>query len=157
MIMEKKGRVTEEMQAKAEVWHGDHKCREKLTSLLSEIGLPAGLLASQHLIEECGYVEEVGFVWLRLQLHDKPTTRYRINNVVLQLDSLVTAYLEPKRIKNLTGVRAREFLLRISLSEISVVHQDCDSNASSIITFKTSAAGLSKSFPISLFQPNKQL
>ncbi|GKV40183.1 hypothetical protein SLEP1_g47851 [Rubroshorea leprosula] len=45
----------------------------------------------------------------------------------------------PNKIKNLTGVKAREFLVWINLTEICVAEGD------------DSLAGLSKSFPLSLF------
>ncbi|KAK2643634.1 hypothetical protein Ddye_018829 [Dipteronia dyeriana] len=141
------------MKGKAEVCHGDERCREKFTLLLAEIGFPSGLLALQH-IEECGYVKEVGFVWLRL--HKEKTEEkkeHRFENVVLRFDSVVTAYFEPKKIKKLTGVEAKEFLIWISLCEIYVVYDSSSSTSSNgSITFKTSAAGMSKSFPISVFR-----
>ncbi|KAJ1418674.1 hypothetical protein SESBI_15602 [Sesbania bispinosa] len=58
--------VTEELKAKAEVYYGDQICREKFSLLLAEIGLPDGLLTMDD-IEECGYIKEIGFVWLKLQ------------------------------------------------------------------------------------------
>ncbi|KAL5781918.1 hypothetical protein ACOSP7_006947 [Xanthoceras sorbifolium] len=137
------------MKAKAEVYHGDEICRDKFMLLLSEIGLPAGLLALQH-IEECGYVKEVGFVWLRLRKEEKNEHRFD-NNVVLRFDNVVTAYFEPKKIKKLTGVKAKEFLIWFPLCEIYVDVNDSSSLKVSNITFKTSAAGLSKSFPVSVF------
>ncbi|KAK1592956.1 hypothetical protein Q3G72_033368 [Acer saccharum] len=147
--------VTEEMKGKAEVCHGDERCKEKLMLLLAEIGFPAGLLALQH-IEECGYVKEVGFVWLRLHKEkEEEKKEHRFENVMLRFDSVVTAYFEPRKIKRLTGVKAREFLIWISLCEIYVGNDSSSSSSTSSngsITFKTSAAGISKSFPISMFR-----
>lgn len=110
--------------------------------LLADIGLPVGFLTLED-IEECGYVKEIGFVWLK----HKQKKEHKFENVVVWFDTEVTAYLERNKIKNLTGVKAKEFLIWISLCEIYV-------NVSSPnvrITFKT-PAGLSKSFPISVFQ-----
>ncbi|MBA0702667.1 hypothetical protein Goari_022897 [Gossypium aridum] len=59
-------------------------------------------------------------------------------------DAEITAYFEPKKIKNLTGVKAKEFLIWITLTDIYV-------DQSSSITFKTNLVGLSKSFPVSVF------
>ncbi|XP_059445405.1 uncharacterized protein LOC132177152 [Corylus avellana] len=134
--------VTAEMKAKAEVYYGDEICREKFMLLLSEMGFPDGLLILKD-IEECGYVKEIGFVWLK----HKQKREFRFYNVVVCYDTEVTAYFEPKKIKNLTGVKAKEFLIWITLSEIYVKEKDPPARW---ITFKT-PAGLSKSFPVSVF------
>ncbi|KAG2726811.1 hypothetical protein I3843_01G125600 [Carya illinoinensis] len=132
--------VTAEMKAKAEVYHGDEPCREKFMLLLSEMGLPDGLLILED-IEECGYVKEIGFVWLK----HKQKREYRFDNFLVRYDTVVTAYFEPNKIKKLTGVKAKEFWIWITLSEIYVKDPPAR-----LITFKT-PAGLSKSFPISVF------
>ncbi|GLT67208.1 hypothetical protein SLA2020_395330 [Shorea laevis] len=54
----------------------------------------------------------------------------------------------PNKIKNLTEVKAREFMIWINLTEICV-EEEHDSQ-SGFITFKT-IVGLSRSFPLSLF------
>ncbi|XP_031252953.1 uncharacterized protein LOC116110879 [Pistacia vera] len=136
--------VTEEMKAKAEVYHGDETCREKFMLLLADNGLPVGLLTIHQDIEECGYVKELGFVWLK----HKEKSEHRFDNVAVLFDIEVTAYFEQNRIKNLTGVKAKEFLIWISLREIYVNY---DSPNGSNITFKT-PSGLSKSLPLSVFQ-----
>ncbi|KAE9601519.1 hypothetical protein Lalb_Chr13g0298691 [Lupinus albus] len=138
--------VTEELKAKAEVYYGDKVCREKFSLLLSEIGLPDGLLTIQD-IEECGYVKEIGFVWLKLQKKKE----HRFDNILVCYDSVVTAYVEPNKIKNLTGVKARDFLVWFNLTEIYVK----GSPKGSMITFK-SIVGLSMSFPLSLFKGGKE-
>lgn len=135
--------VTENMKAKAEVYYGDETCRHKFMLLLTEIGLPSGLLTVEE-IEECGHVKETGFVWLK---HKKKRDYYKFENFAVCYDTEVTAYFESKKIKNLTGVKAKEFLIWITLSEIYVN----DKSRSSAITFKT-PVGLSKSFPLSLFE-----
>ncbi|KAJ4843925.1 hypothetical protein Tsubulata_049421, partial [Turnera subulata] len=136
--------VTQAMKAKAEVFYGDETCREKFMLLLAEIGLPNGLLTLEE-IEEYGYVKDTGFVWLR---HRKKREYHKFENTVVFYDTEVTAYFERNKIKNLTGVKAREFLIWITLSEISV---NDNNPRAALITFKTTA-GLSKSFPLSLFE-----
>ncbi|MBA0570990.1 hypothetical protein Golob_004588 [Gossypium lobatum] len=133
-------RVTKEIKAKAEVYYGDETCREKFVSLLEEKGFPIGLLTFQD-IQECGYVKDTGFVGLR---HKKKRELCKLEDVVLSYDAEITAYFEPKKIKNLTGVKAKEFLIWITLTDIYV-------DQSSSITFKTNLVGLSKSFPVSVF------
>ncbi|KAE8677926.1 putative Aproteint domain-containing protein [Hibiscus syriacus] len=57
--------VTEEIKASAsEMYHGDEICQVKSKFLLEEVGMPRGLLPLRD-IEECGYVKETGFVWLK--------------------------------------------------------------------------------------------
>ncbi|KAJ1414328.1 hypothetical protein SESBI_18867 [Sesbania bispinosa] len=139
--------VTEELKAKAEVYHGDQVCREKFSLLLAEIGLPDGILTIQD-IEECGYVKEKGFVWLKLEKKMK----HRFDNILVCYDTVVTAYVEPNKIKNLTGVKAKDFLVWFTLTEIHVKGPP----EGSVITFK-SLVGLSMSFPVSLFQAGKEV
>ncbi|CAD5334437.1 unnamed protein product [Arabidopsis thaliana] len=139
------------MKAKAEVYHGDKTCREKFGSLLSEIGLPNRLLSNKE-IKECGYVKDTGFVWLKHKEKKKEDQkrRYqdllRFDNVVVCFEDEVTAYFEPNRIKKLTGVKAKEFMVWISLGEIQV------NRSSGLITFKTEVGLLSKSLPLSVFE-----
>lgn len=140
--------VTEAMKAKAEVYHGDKTCREKFGSLLSEIGLPNRLLSNQE-IEECGYVKDTGFVWLKHKQKEEKgrnQERFRFDNVVVCFEDEVTAYFEPNKIKKLTGVKAKEFVVWISLGEIHV------NRSSGLITFKTQVGLLSKSLPLSVFE-----
>ncbi|KAK8585900.1 hypothetical protein V6N13_050870 [Hibiscus sabdariffa] len=143
--------VTEEMKAKAEVYHGNETCRRKFTSLLQEKGLPGGLLLTLQDIHEYGYVRDTGFVWLRRRCrHEMPSKRdgfHRFDNVVISYDAEITAYFETNKIKNLTGVKAREFMIWFNLTEIHVQQQP----RSATITFKT-PVGLSRSFPISVFE-----
>lgn len=142
--------VTEAMKAKAEVYHGDKTCREKFISLLSEIGLPNRLLSNKE-IEECGYVKDTGFVWLKHKKKKQDQKRryqdlFRFDNVVVCFEDEVTAYFEPNKIKKLTGVKAKEFVVWISLGEIHV------NRSTGLITFKTQVGLLSKSLPLSVFE-----
>lgn len=135
--------VTEEIKAKAEVYHGDELCQEKSKFLLKEIGLPNGLLPMKDM-EECGYVKETGFVWLK----QKKSYTHKFDKIgkLVSYAPDVTAYVEPNRIKKLTGVKTKELLVWITLSDIYV-----DDPPTGRITFKT-PAGLSRSFPVSAFE-----
>ncbi|XP_010546955.1 PREDICTED: uncharacterized protein LOC104818870 isoform X1 [Tarenaya hassleriana] len=135
--------VTEAVRAKAEICHGDKNCRDKFSSWLSETGLPNKLLTF-HEIEECGRVKETGFVWIKQRKKPEEEKELRFENVAVCLEEEVSAFLEPNKIKNLRGVKAKELWVWISLCEVQV------SRSSSRITFKTHA-GFSKSFPLSLF------
>ncbi|KAI4301688.1 hypothetical protein L6164_034940 [Bauhinia variegata] len=135
--------VTEEHRAKAEIYHGDELCQEKSKLLLKEIALPNGLLPLKDM-EECGYVRETGFVWLK----QKKSTTHKFEKIgkLVSYAPEVTAQVEVGRIKKLTGVKTKELLVWITLSDIYV-----DDPPTGKITFKT-PAGLFRSFPASAFE-----
>ncbi|XP_050226178.1 uncharacterized protein LOC126675569 [Mercurialis annua] len=134
--------VTEEIKAKAEVYHGDELCQQKTKELLKEVGLPNGLLPL-HDIEECGYHRESGFVWLKQK--KSITHKFEKISKLVSYAPEVTAVVEDKKIKKLTGVKTKELLIWISLSDIYV-----DETSADKITFQT-PAGLYRSFPVSAF------
>ncbi|XP_073270628.1 uncharacterized protein [Primulina huaijiensis] len=135
--------ITDEIRASAsELYHGHDICTVKSQFLLTEVGLPNGLLPLQD-IEECGYVKETGFVWLI----QKKKCEHKFEKIgkLVQYAREVTAYAEPNKIKKLTGVKAKE-LLWLKLSEISV-----DDPPTGKITFKT-PTGMFRTFPTSAFE-----
>ncbi|GLT30314.1 hypothetical protein SLA2020_051180 [Shorea laevis] len=128
--------VTKATKAEAEVYYGGETCSEKFALLLAEMGFP-GCLMTVLDIQEYGYVKDTGFVvWL---LHKKNRENYKFEDTVVSCDAVITAYFQPNKIKNLTGVKTREFLIWINLIEICGEEGD------------DSLACLSKSFPLSLF------
>uniref|UniRef100_A0A2P2KBY6 Plant/F25P12-18 protein n=1 Tax=Rhizophora mucronata TaxID=61149 RepID=A0A2P2KBY6_RHIMU len=136
--------VTEEIKAKAdEIYHGDEICQQKSKQLLTEIGLPNGLLPL-HDIEECGIVKETGFVWLK----QKKSITHKFEKIgkLVSYAREVTAIAQPNKIKKLTGVKTKELLVWITLSDIYL-----DDPPTEKITFQT-PAGLYRSFPVSAFQ-----
>ncbi|KAI9122949.1 hypothetical protein K1719_005838 [Acacia pycnantha] len=149
--------VTKELKAKAEVYYGGQVCKERFSVLLAEMGLPDGLLTTtfeqeqeNNIIEECGFVKEIGFVWLKL----KEKKEHRFDNILVCFDTEVTAFLEPNKIKNLRGVKARDFFVWFTLIEI-YVRDPPHPPEGSVITFK-SLVGLSMSFPVSLFKSDSK-
>ncbi|CAB4285113.1 unnamed protein product [Prunus armeniaca] len=136
--------VTAEIKSKAdELYHGDEICQEKSQKLLTEITLPNGLLPLKDL-EECGYVKETGFVWLK----QKKSTTHKFEKIgkLVSYAPEVTAYVEKGKIKKLTGVKTKELLVWVSLSDIYV-----DDPPTGKITFKT-PSGLFRTFPVSAFE-----
>jgi hypothetical protein len=135
--------VTEEIKAKAEFYQGDQICQEKSKELLKEILLPNGLLPLKDIVE-CGYVRETGFVWLK----QKKETTHKFQKIgkLVSYATEVTAYVEPNKIKKLTGVKTKELLIWVTLNEISV-----DDPPTGKITFRT-PTGLFRSFPVSAFE-----
>ena len=114
--------VTEEIRASAsEVYSGNDICQEKSKCFLTDMGLPNGLLPLEDMVE-CGYVKDTGFVWLK----QKKKTEHKI--------------------KKLTGVKTKELLIWVTLSDIYVADPHTGN-----ITFKTTT-GLSRSFPVAAFE-----
>ncbi|XP_057469047.1 uncharacterized protein LOC130758223 [Actinidia eriantha] len=136
--------VTDEIRASAsEIYHGNNICQEKSKFLLKEMGLPNGLLPLEDMVE-CGYVKDTGFVWLK----QKKKSEHKFQKIgrLTSYATEVTAYVEPNKIKKLTGVKAKELLIWVTLSDIYV-----DDPLTGKITFK-STTGLSRSFPVSAFE-----
>ncbi|KAF5739971.1 hypothetical protein HS088_TW11G00033 [Tripterygium wilfordii] len=135
--------ITDEIKAKAEYYSGDEICQVKSKELLREIGMPNGLLPLRD-IEECGYVRETGFVWLK----QKKSITHKFEKIgkYTSYGTEVTAYVEQHKIKKLTGVKSKELLIWVTIGDIYI-----DDPASGKVTFQT-PAGLSRTFPISAFQ-----
>ncbi|KAK9139327.1 hypothetical protein Scep_009008 [Stephania cephalantha] len=133
----------ESLKQNAEIYHGESLCKEKSLELLSELSLPLGLLPLEE-IEEVGRNRESGFVWLK----QKNRTDHGFKKIgkTVSYAQEITAFVEPRRMKKLTGVKSREFLLWITVSEICI--EDPDSGK---ISFKT-PTGISRSFPASAFE-----
>ncbi|GMI85053.1 SVB-like [Hibiscus trionum] len=140
--------VTEEIKASAsEIYHGNEICQEKYKCLLEEMGFPRGLLPLKD-IEECGYVKDTGFVWLK----QKKSTTHKFDKIgkLTSYATEVTSVIEKNRIRKLNGVKSKELLIWVTLSEIAV-----DDPPTGKITFKT-PAGLSRSYPVSAFETDDQ-
>lgn len=135
--------ITEEIRSKAEMYYGDEMCQEKSKQLLREINLPNGLLPLKDM-EECGIVRETGFVWLKQK--QAMTHKFEKIGKPVAYEPLVTAVVEPGKIKKLTGVKTKELLIWVTLSDIYL-----DDPPTGKITFKT-PAGLFRSFPVSAFE-----
>ncbi|XP_010544156.1 PREDICTED: uncharacterized protein LOC104816860 [Tarenaya hassleriana] len=138
--------ITEEVRAKAEIYQGDAICQEKTKEFLKEKALPNGLLPLKD-IEEVGYDRESGTVWLK----QKQSIVHKFEEIgkLVSYETVVTAVAETGKIKKLTGVKAKELLVWVTLNEI--VAEEIKK-----ITFKT-PAGLSRTFPYSAFEvPEKE-
>ncbi|GKV37870.1 hypothetical protein SLEP1_g45842 [Rubroshorea leprosula] len=129
--------VTEATEAKAEVHYRDETCRDKFTFL------PAEIPDSQLTVED---IEEGGRGHRRVRVREGHSVFFI--DTIISYAAVITAYFQPNKIKNLTGVKAREFMIWINLTEICV-EEEHDSQ-SGFITFRT-LVGLSRSIPLSLF------
>lgn len=133
----------EEYKKNAEIYHGEALCKKKSRELLAELSLPKGLLPLDKM-EEVGYNREAGFVWLK-QKKPKEHIFNKIGKKVSYAPE-VTGFVENRRFKKLNGVKSKEFLIWISLSDIYI-----DDPSSGNITFKT-PTGLSRDLPVSAFE-----
>ncbi|KAM7481819.1 hypothetical protein LguiB_006402 [Lonicera macranthoides] len=130
-------RITEEIRSKAtEYYTGNDMCAVKSMELLKEVGLPNGLLPLKD-IEECGILRDTGFVWLK----QKNSTEHKFEKV-----GKLVSYAPEGKIKNLTGVKTKEFLMWVSLKDIYL-----DNPPTGKLTFQT-PKGLYRTFPASAFE-----
>ncbi|CAN8241327.1 unnamed protein product [Cochlearia groenlandica] len=137
------GLVTEEVRARAEKYTRDELCREKTKEFLKEVTMPNGLLPLKD-IEEVGYDKETGIVWLK----QKKSITHKFESIgkLVSYGTEVTAVVEVGKIKKLTGVKAKELLIWITLNELALEQ----TITSEKIIFRT-PAGLSRTFPVSAF------
>ncbi|RVW16684.1 hypothetical protein CK203_080901 [Vitis vinifera] len=103
----------------AEVYTGEGLCKQKSRELLEEICLPKKK-RKQHKFQRIG------------------------RNV--SYDTEVTAFVEKQRMKKLTGVKSKELLIWVTISDIYI-----DDPSSGKIAFGNSTTGISRSFPVSAF------
>ncbi|XP_010529156.1 PREDICTED: uncharacterized protein LOC104806126 [Tarenaya hassleriana] len=127
----------------AEVYNGGSTCKQKAQELLSSMNLPKGLLPLDDMTE-LGHNKSTGFVWIKTK--NKVQHRFRAIGRMVSYDSEVTAFIENRRMRKVSGVKSKELLIWITISEIFVNDQD-----PSKITFAT-PAGLSRTFPFTAFE-----
>ncbi|KAK1434668.1 hypothetical protein QVD17_00417 [Tagetes erecta] len=130
--------ITPETRATAEIFTGNDVCKEKAKALLREYDLPDGLLPVEN-VEELGYVKQTGLVWVK----QKNEVIHKFDKVGKQVSyaTEITSYFEKCKIKKLSGVKSKELLIWISLTEIFVEDPTSDK-----VTMKT-PTGISKTFP----------
>ncbi|KAK1414980.1 hypothetical protein QVD17_30746 [Tagetes erecta] len=124
----------------AEIFTGEALCKQKSRDLLTKFSLPKGLIPLTD-VTEVGHNASTGFVWVRRK---KKTNHFfcAITKKV-SYDCEVTAFIEDRRMRSLTGVKSKELLIWVTISDIFVTE-------SGKITFGT-PAGLSRTFPATAF------
>ncbi|XP_077247513.1 DUF538 family protein (Protein of unknown function, DUF538) [Tasmannia lanceolata] len=130
-------------RAGAEIVYGAEACHRHSVNLLEELGFPEGVLPLKDL-EECGRVRATGFVWMKQKgpyEHFFTGTNTRVSYA-----TEVTAYIEKLKMKKMTGVKSKQMLIWVPITEMSI-----EDPASQKIYFKT-PMGIGRSFPISAFQ-----
>ncbi|KAK9936778.1 hypothetical protein M0R45_013602 [Rubus argutus] len=96
-------------------------------------------------VVEFGYNATSGFVWLK-QKETKGAPVRAVGRTV-SYDAEVMGFVEEHRMRRLTGVKSKEILIWVSISDIYV---DPSSDPDKI-TF-ANGTGISRSFPVSAFQ-----
>ncbi|KAF7845386.1 uncharacterized protein G2W53_002291 [Senna tora] len=134
-------------RAGAEIVYGSEDCYRHSIELLEELGFPKGVLPLQELVE-CGRVRETGFVWMRQKgpyEHFFEATNTRVSYGVE-----VTAYVEKGKMKKMSGIKSKQMLMWVPISEMSI-----DEPNGNKIVFKT-PVGIGKSFPITSFMTQEE-
>ncbi|KAM5587678.1 hypothetical protein ABKV19_006221 [Rosa sericea] len=128
----------------AEIHHGEDVCKQKSHQLLEKMHLPCGLLPLDDVVE-FGYNATSGFVWLK----QKKRKEHRFHAVgrTVSYDTEVMGFVEEHRMRRLSGVKSKEILIWVSISDI-YVDPSTDPDK---ITF-ANGTGISRSFPITAFQ-----
>jgi hypothetical protein len=139
--------IPDDVRAKAEIYVGDAAGQEKTRFMLEETGLPSGLLPLRDIIE-CGYVEETGFVWLKQRR--KVDHFFAKAGRHVSYGAEVSAVAEKGRLKKITGVKAKEMLIWVTLHEICL-DGDAEHGGNGKLLCKA-FGGLSRSFPVEAFE-----
>jgi hypothetical protein len=140
--------IPDDVRAKAELYVGDAAGQEKTRFLLAETGLPSGLLPLRDIVE-CGYVEETGFVWLKQQR--KVDHYFAKADRHVSYGTEVSAVAENGRLKKITGVKAKEMLIWVSLHEICL-DGGADKKGGNGKLLCKAIGGLCRSFPVEAFE-----
>ncbi|KAI0510814.1 hypothetical protein KFK09_011423 [Dendrobium nobile] len=141
--------ISEALKANAGVYHGNAICQEKCQFLLKEVGLPSGLLPLQDIIE-CGFVEETGFVWLKQKKKIEHYFKKVGRHVTYGPD--ITAYIGKLSIKKLTGVKAKELFMWLTVTDISLTAGEGEKPATEAKVVFHSSSGIFRTFPAAAFE-----
>ncbi|KAK6133587.1 hypothetical protein DH2020_032716 [Rehmannia glutinosa] len=123
--------------------YGETICRQKALELLEKNNIPKGMLPL-HEMTEVGYNKGSGFIWIKQK--NSKTHLFRALNRSVWYDTVITAFIEDRRMKRLTGVKSKEFMIWFTACDISI--QDPSSGKLTIGT----TAGVSRTFPVSAFE-----
>jgi len=134
-------------RAGAEIVYGAEECHKHSLELLEELGFPTGVMPLKELVE-CGRVRDTGFVWMKQKA---PSEHYfEATKTLVSYATEVTCYVEKGRMKKVSGVKSKQLLIWVPISEMSV-----DEPCSGKIHFKTNL-GVGKSFPLTAFMTEEE-
>jgi hypothetical protein len=135
-----------QLSEKTLVVKGHEECFARAKELIEKFNLPGGLLPLDD-IQEVTYDEETGYFYVKQK--SKTSHRFALADQVVSYAEEVKGYLLLNRIKNLSGVRAKEFFFWVPVGDISV-----DDPPTGKIHFKT-YAGLGETFSVDAFAPGQ--
>lgn len=131
------------------IWTGHQESLKQAVALLEEFKLPTGLLPLEDVVE-IGYVKATGYMWITQK--KKVEHNFKLAGKLVSYATEINGYLEKRRIKKLSGVKAKELLIWAPVGDISV--DDSAVVAAAKIHFK-SFAGITKTFPVEAFGPGQ--
>eukprot|EP01018_Ginkgo_biloba_P029674 Gb_20758 [translate_table: standard] len=129
------------------VMSGDEVCIPRSADLLESLGLPGGLLPLKN-IQECGFDKKTGLVWIKQK--KKSQHYFKRAGRLVCFDEEVKAYVEDRRLKNVSGVRTKELLVWAPVGDITI-----EGPFDETIRFK-SYGGISRTFPAKAFSRKEQ-
>ncbi|XP_047306589.1 uncharacterized protein LOC124910008 [Impatiens glandulifera] len=133
-------------RAGAEIVYGSSDCYKQSVELLEELGFPKGVMPLKDL-EECGRVQETGFVWMRQK---GPYEHFfEGTNTKVSYATEVTAYVEKGRMKKMTGVKSKQLMIWVPIVDMII------DDSGKKINFKT-PVGIGKTFPSSAFMTEEE-
>ncbi|CAA7031780.1 unnamed protein product [Microthlaspi erraticum] len=121
-------------------------CKQKADEILSTMNLPKGLLPLDTMTE-IGYNKTTGYIWIKMK--NKVQHKFKAIGKNVSYDSEVTAFIENRRMRRVTGIKSKELLIWLTISEIYVNDEDTKK-----ITF-AGPTGMSRSFPVTAFEDEK--
>ncbi|KAL0321362.1 UNVERIFIED_CONTAM: hypothetical protein Sradi_5397700 [Sesamum radiatum] len=129
----------------AEIHQGDI-CKVKAEQLLEEFSVPKALVPVEE-IQEMGFNRSTGFLWFKMK--KKVDHKFKKIGQTVIYNVEITCFLEKGHLSKLTGVKTKELMLPVGISDILVGEPSPD-----MIKF-TTAVGVSRSYPASAFAPEE--
>lgn len=121
--------------------------KKKMSELLKKAKFPLGVMPVDEAVE-LGHNPSTGFLWVIRK--KKLEHFFKGINRKATLDTEVTGFLEEHRMKKITGIKAKEIMIWVSLTDFRI-----DDPASGKIIF-TGTAGITKTFSISAFEEEEE-
>ncbi|WOH12036.1 hypothetical protein DCAR_0831533 [Daucus carota subsp. sativus] len=126
---------------------GEEAIKQKAAELTKNAFLPSGLIPLGEIVE-IGHNPTTGFFWT---LRKKKLEHFNKKiNKKSTFDTEVTAFIEERRMRKVTGVKSKELMLWVSITDIRI-----DDPASGKIIF-TATAGITKTFLVSAFEDEEE-
>lgn len=122
--------------------------KKKMSELLKNAKFPLGVMPVDEAVE-LGHNPSTGFLWVIRK--KKLEHFFKGINRKATLDTEVTGFLEERKMKKITGIKAKELMIWVSLTDFRI-----DDPASGKIIF-TATAGITKTFLVSAFEDDDEV